>query len=334
LAVLLKIESGDLLTIHEPGTYEVISKASIPTVDAQGLKWSPNGAWLAVWDAASAGTTVAIYTADGQHFRTYSAEAPETDFGVRTVEWSHDSSLLAIGKHDGTVDLINGTTVCLLAVVPPVKLVLTALKFTLRHVLGDPTTFRPIGRDVYVERTAGGSGTREYVLAPESPVFPYTYKTPSGSRAVSSISFNPSNSFVATIDQALPHIVWQWAITGETKPRLVGALVQRSSIQQLLWNPELPELLMTTTDESFAFVHQWICGSVPRAVAVQWSGGKFSTSWIKSSEASSGLIWVGCPSGYAMGYLTGSGSSTKFSRIACLEDRYVPLEPYDFPPTQ
>lgn len=113
LATILKIDAADLLTVHELGSYEAITTAALPTVDAQGLKWSPSGAWLAVWDAASAGTKVAIFTADGLLFRTYvmDSEMASSDFGVRCIEWSPDSSWLAVGKHDGTVDLIDGRTV-------------------------------------------------------------------------------------------------------------------------------------------------------------------------------------------------------------------------------
>ena len=114
LAAVLKIDATDLLTVHELGSYEAITTSALPTIDAQGLKWSPNGAWLAVWDAASAGTKVAVFTADGLLFRTYVTD-PETavsDFGVRSVEWGPDSSWLAVGKHDGTVDLVDGRTVC------------------------------------------------------------------------------------------------------------------------------------------------------------------------------------------------------------------------------
>jgi WD40 repeat protein len=120
LALLLKPEVNDLLTVHEAQTYEVITKVILPTVDAQGLKWSPDGKWIAVWDAASSGTKILIYTADGQLFRTYSGptEVDQThDLGVRTIEWAparkqnHSSPLLAVGKFDGTVDFLNSRTV-------------------------------------------------------------------------------------------------------------------------------------------------------------------------------------------------------------------------------
>jgi WD40 repeat protein len=120
-AILLKPETVDLLTIHEFQTYELISKVVLPTVDAHGLKWSPDGKWIAVWEGESAGTKVLIYTADGQLFRTYTGpQGSDTtsDLGVRNIEWSPSiggnptASLLAVGKFDGTVDILNGKTVC------------------------------------------------------------------------------------------------------------------------------------------------------------------------------------------------------------------------------
>ena len=118
-AILLKPEATDLLTIHEPSSYDVINKVSLPTVDAQGLKWSPDGRWLAVWDTASSGTRVSIYTADGQFLRTYTGpkDLDNThDLGVRAVEWApadkdQKTPYLIVGKNDGTADVVNARTV-------------------------------------------------------------------------------------------------------------------------------------------------------------------------------------------------------------------------------
>lgn len=118
-AVLLKPDTSDLLTIHEFRTYELINRAVLPTLDAQGLKWSPDGRWIAVWDAASTGTKVLIFTAHGQLFRTYSGP-PDTDLvldlGVKGIEWSPadrtgTSELLAVAKVDGNVDILKSKTV-------------------------------------------------------------------------------------------------------------------------------------------------------------------------------------------------------------------------------
>lgn len=120
LAILLKSEASDVLTVHEHRSYELINRANLPTVDAQGLKWSPDGKWIAVWDTASAGTKVLIYTADGHLYRTYSGPPNHDDafdLGVRCVEWvsggaqSGSSDYLAVGKVNGDVDLLQCKTV-------------------------------------------------------------------------------------------------------------------------------------------------------------------------------------------------------------------------------
>ncbi|KAK2813838.1 hypothetical protein FQN50_000239 [Emmonsiellopsis sp. PD_5] len=322
LAMLLKLDGNDTLTIHEPETYEAITTVALGTADAQGLKWSPNGAWIAVWDSASAVTKVAIYTADGQHYRTYSGAANDTNLGVKTIEWSPDSSLLAIGKHNGTVDLINSNTPRL-----------NFQQFTLSSILEDPTSFGSIGRDIYVEQQSTMIHGTEYLLAPKSPVFPYTYNIAGGTRAVSTIAFNPTADKIATIDQGLPHIVWMWSIKAQP-PVLVGALVQKSNIRQLLWYPQFPELLMTINDDDAPTVHQWICSHRPRIARIPIaSGGKYSACWLKADTNQSGLMWFGWQSGYAFGYVTGSGADTTFTQVMNVEDEHPQLNIEDFPTT-
>lgn len=119
-AVLLKPETSDLLTIHKPKSYEIVNRTILPTIDAQGLKWSPDGRWIAVWDVASSGTKVLIFTADGQLFRTYSGPSDledAFDLGVKQIEWSPAagpkgiSETLAVGKVNGNIDLLRTRTV-------------------------------------------------------------------------------------------------------------------------------------------------------------------------------------------------------------------------------
>jgi hypothetical protein len=119
LAILLKPETSDLLTVHEPRSYELVNRSALSTVDAQGLKWSPDGKWISVWDVASAGTKVLIFTADGQLFRTYTEPSgvdDSFDLGVKQIEWSPTSlqgtcETLAVGKVNGNIDLLRTRTV-------------------------------------------------------------------------------------------------------------------------------------------------------------------------------------------------------------------------------
>lgn len=120
-AILLKPDASDLLTIHQRGSYELVTRTVLPTIDAQGLKWSPDGKWIAIWDVASSGTKILIFTSDGQLFRTYIGlpDAEDAfDLGVKQIEWSPatgpngTSEILAVGKVNGNVDLLRTRTVC------------------------------------------------------------------------------------------------------------------------------------------------------------------------------------------------------------------------------
>jgi WD40 repeat protein len=111
LAILTKSAAQDMLTIHAPRSYKVITSAALPTSDAQGLKWSPDGMWIAVWDADTAGLKVFIYTADGNFYRTYTDD-DDQGLGVQCIEWSPDSQYLAISGYDNRVMLLSAKTVC------------------------------------------------------------------------------------------------------------------------------------------------------------------------------------------------------------------------------
>lgn len=122
LALLTRPNSFDTLTMHAPCSYEAISSVTIPTVDAQGLKWSPDGHWIAVWDSAAAGCKVMIYTADGQLYRTYSGDEEDemAGLGVKALEWSPGSNYLAISGFNNRVTLLSARTVGVLGLIPSI----------------------------------------------------------------------------------------------------------------------------------------------------------------------------------------------------------------------
>lgn len=49
-ALLSRPGAQDTLTLHAPTSYQVLKTTTLQSVDAQGLKWSPDGRWIAVWD--------------------------------------------------------------------------------------------------------------------------------------------------------------------------------------------------------------------------------------------------------------------------------------------
>ena len=109
LAILTRPTTHDLVMILAAKTRELVSSFTVPTVDAQGLKWSPNGQWLAVWETSSAGFMLFIHTPQGQLFRTY-AGGQDTDrpgLGIREIEWDRGGKWLAIGAHSDQIKLLS-----------------------------------------------------------------------------------------------------------------------------------------------------------------------------------------------------------------------------------
>lgn len=113
LAILTRDSAHDTLMLLAPGTCELIRSVDLPTVDAQGVKWSPDGQWLAIWDAASMGYKVSIYTADGHLFKVYSGgqDADNIGMGVKTLNWSLTDCSLNIGGFDQRIVLLQRNTV-------------------------------------------------------------------------------------------------------------------------------------------------------------------------------------------------------------------------------
>lgn len=113
LATLIRSSAHDTLHLLAPKSYELVSNIELNTIDAQGIRWSPDGQWIAVWDAASHGFKVLILTADGHQFKAYSGghDNDHPGLGIMTVAWSPSGKFLTIGDFNSRVMLLSGNTV-------------------------------------------------------------------------------------------------------------------------------------------------------------------------------------------------------------------------------
>ncbi|KKK21649.1 hypothetical protein ARAM_005503 [Aspergillus rambellii] len=300
-AVLLKPEAADILTIHEFRSYELIGREVLPTVDAQGLKWSPDGRWIAVWDAASAGTKVLIFTADGQVFRTYTGP-PESDgsfdLGVKGIEWSPvsgqsgASEILAVGKVDGTVDLLRTKTF--------------SCSSTLSHVF-QIDQYSP---SIWRERSTAGGGGLEYAESSGSSAFTTTVESSGAPRGVSMMGFSSDGTLLSTVDQTRPNIVWIWSL--ENSPTLVSALVHEHAVRQVVWHHSRTQLLITTANAALPGVRYWGLHGPPSIVRIPGSrndSGKCDVRWLSSDQSEESRFWFGTPDDFILGYIEGEGQT-------------------------
>ena len=114
LAILTRPTTHDVVMILAAETRELVSSFTAATVDAQGLKWSPDGKWLAVWETSSAGFMVFIHTPEGQLIKTYAAgqDAENPGLGIKKVVWDPSGAFLAVGSHSDQIILLNTDKVC------------------------------------------------------------------------------------------------------------------------------------------------------------------------------------------------------------------------------
>jgi WD40 repeat protein len=233
MALLCRTSGTDVLLLLSARTYTLISRVELPTIDAANLKWSQDGRWLAVWDAASAGYNLHIYTADGNLYRTITCEPSEQidawgieGLGIKSVSWIPGNEKLAVGGWDRRVRILSTRTFS-----PVVFLDHTPII----HVPDAP---------VYTEHI-DGQGNRSYMLTSQ-PVTPpkaplEKNETALMKQGISLLAFNADGTLCATRDDSTPSTVWIWDLKS-LKPRTI--LIQYAPVKALLWHPNDPSRLL------------------------------------------------------------------------------------------
>ena len=115
LALLTRTGGKDIISIHTRDTLEVKRSWYPETIDAQGLSWSPDGRWLAIWESAAQGHMLLVYTADGHLYKTWNGPAliseDESDLtlgaGIKLLEWDRIGSFVAIGDSSKRITILS-----------------------------------------------------------------------------------------------------------------------------------------------------------------------------------------------------------------------------------
>ncbi|KAF1995624.1 WD40 repeat-like protein [Amniculicola lignicola CBS 123094] len=265
LAMLCRAAGQDLLMLLAPGTYKVVKRVEVGTVDAQGLKWSGDGRWIAVWDAQGVGYRLDVYTADGHLYRTIARETPMEynefgieGLGIKSVEWVPGGEYLAVGGWDRRVRILSTRTFA-----PVVFLEHT-------EIVDIPST------PVYSEQV-DGRGLRTYSLEqqPVTPPKAVVEKSDSSiaKMGLSCMAFNKDGTLCATRDDSTPTTVWIWDLRS-LRPRTI--LIQHAPVKALLWHPTNPDTLLIQCTHDIATLYMYTTPSP-------------STSTSSSSSSSHGI---------------------------------------------
>lgn len=273
LAVLCRSGPQDVLMLLAVNSREVIWSATLPTVDAQALTWSPDGMFLAVYESASLGSSAYVYTAAGDLYRNYSGDGTEDlQLGIKAMEWSPKSDMIAVSSHDRRVRLLNTRTfmpMMYLDHTVPIA-VDTPASVWEEKVTGDTSRIYEAVAQQVTPPSVAASGTSDHIL----------------DTGISLMSYSADGKYLVTRCDEIPTTLWIWDLQKQT---IASTLIHHSPVKQFQWHPSIPQLLVIQCAQEQPLVYLWEGpGIVPSAWAIDFSraAGKIEISWL-NSEANS-----------------------------------------------
>ncbi|MCJ1249124.1 hypothetical protein MMC30_006347 [Trapelia coarctata] len=291
LAIITRETTKDIVMVLAPGTRELENSFALATVDAQGLKWSPDGRWLVTWDAASAGYNVLIYTSDGHLFRTYSGgqDPDRPGLGVKTVIWEPSHRFLVVACYNHQITLLSSTTFKPVAILQH------------HNIINSSTAI------IWQEQIDASNG-RSYILSPK-PACPPGQASPSKESAfpkvISHLAVNGEGTFLASCCEQTPTTVWVWSL--DSVAPLV-TLIHHSAVKNIQWNPQDPCFLLIHCSIEEPVVHLWhSTWEAPCALSFPLSklGPKTEASWVNSSDPENPGIMLANTHNFAVQRLQG-----------------------------
>ncbi|KAI4103885.1 MAG: hypothetical protein LQ345_007307, partial [Seirophora villosa] len=258
LALLARPAVHDILMIIAPHTHEVLETSALPTIDARGVKYSPDSNWIAIWDTSSAGCRVLILTADGQLFKTYALPHEELNLGVRCVQWSPDSDNLAIGDNEGRVTFLGKNT---------------------------PMIDSP--QETVWQEELGPSRARDYAKAKQSAISPSheTFRSAKDSNSgISLMEFNLDGSLIASKCNDTPSTL---RIYSPRNGQPLAALIHHAPIRSIQWHEKLADLLLIQCAIRDPIIYVWKASwNSPKIFSLSMKPpfGQLRASWLASDD--------------------------------------------------
>ncbi|KAL8916158.1 MAG: hypothetical protein Q9172_006429 [Xanthocarpia lactea] len=304
MAVLTRPVAHDILIITAPYSHDVLSTSELSTVDAQGIEYSPDGNWIAVFDTASAGCRVVILTGDGHHFKTYAVPPDELSLGVRCIKWSTTGDYLAIGDCGGSVTLLGRNT------------------FTPRLRFFHPALIDVPNGTVWQEEL-GPLRSRSYTQAKQpatSPSYEASQATKKRGSGVALMEFDHHcGDLLASTSSDTPSTLWVHSVDSGSE-RATTALIHHSPIKSLLWHPTIKDLLLVQCAIAEPIIYIWRASWIePKTVSLSSLKaplGKLKAAWL-AAEGDKIRFLLSNSEQSAVGQLTREGEEVpeQFNRM-------------------
>ena len=256
MAVAERRECKDHVSIYDCASWQLCKHFPVDTKDLVGLKWSPDGRVICVWDSLLY-YNLLIYSLDGRCLASYSAY--EGALGIKSVSWSPTSQLLAVGSYDQKVRILNHITWK------------RVVEWTHPHSVEDTgvAVYCEVEKKMPPIRT-GGRGLSFHVSLPQSR---YETKVPpiqiaslkldpekaNPKMGVGTALFSQDNRYLATINDNLPSALWIWEVP---KLKCSAIVIHMSSIRCVEWDPTQSRLAICTGTDKLYFWSKDGCSNV------------------------------------------------------------------------
>ncbi|EKD20302.1 WD40 domain-containing protein [Drepanopeziza brunnea f. sp. 'multigermtubi' MB_m1] len=294
LALLTRCGGKDVISIHSRGALDVTRSWWPETVDAQGIQWSADGRWLVVWESASQGHRLLVYTADGHLFKAWNGPMPMSEedvdltlgAGIKLFHWGCNGQHMAVGDYTDRVTILS------------------APSFSESMIITHTADVKPTGSlQIWQEKiTPSPNGfSREFVAATQTVCPPTSASSPPNSieakTGTNLLSLDHSGTLLATRTENMPTTIWIWDIGSRI---LRAVMILHVPIAKASWHPSIPEVLMIRCegDEARGLVHVWEPSwTQPRIIdfALHIPGGKLIGKticrWLNTGGASAAMLF-------------------------------------------
>ncbi|KAI1326368.1 hypothetical protein F5Y16DRAFT_231094 [Xylariaceae sp. FL0255] len=236
LALLTRVSGKDMISIHSSQTREIQRSWSPDTIDAQGLEWTPDGRWLAVWESQAHGSRIVFYTPDGHVFHDWRGghQLPALDdmdqygSGIKVLAFSPNGKYTAVANGSDNICVLGDWFV---------------ESMRLRH----PQTVEPSNTlkiwQEHAQTRNGQSIGSAFTMAVQavSPPGLLSNNASDTRFGCNLVKFDSSSSLLATRLDAAPSTIWIWDVSSS---ELRAVLMYHANVTKVEWHPSQPELLM------------------------------------------------------------------------------------------
>ncbi|XP_046332030.2 WD repeat-containing protein WRAP73-like [Haliotis rufescens] len=277
MALAERRDCKDYVSIFACSTWELVKHFDTDTEDLAGLKWSPDGRVLGVWESP-VNYKMLIYSLDGRCLATYTAY--DFALGIKNIAWSLSSQFLAIGSFDEKVRILNHITWKKVA------------------EFSHPSTVENNNVVVYKEVETRAPIPSAELPAPTTTLFTAQSKydveatpaklpvvKPASNKAnpklgVGTVAFSHDCKYMYTKNDNMPNALWIWDVQ---KLTLSAVLVQAAPIKCVQWDSSQTRLALCTSTNK---LYMWSAsGCLSVEIPAEASFQVSSLQWHKEGKA-------------------------------------------------